>query len=569
MKLIHRVLPPLCLMLCGVFALSPAIARQPKTIVLKNAVVWTGDERKPFAEAVAVRNNRILAVGSEADVVKAAGTSVETTDLGGRFLMPGINDAHIHFLSGGMHLLQVDLIGARSLDEMQARIRKYAAENPNEPWIVGSGWEYAAFPGSRNPTKADLDAAVSDRPAFLYSYDGHTAWMNSKAIEISGITGEEKLVGIGEVVLDPVTKRPAGMLKETAKLLVQAKIPPPTRERKLEAIRRMLTLANSLGITSFQNASGSRAEVELYEELLKAGDLPMRVRIAIGVNPYTTQADVNAIRELAKKFRGPNLTVNAVKLIMDGVIETHTAAMLEPYSDDPSTAGKPAYTQEQANRVVAMCDKAGLQVFIHAIGDKAVRMSLDAFAYARKVNGVHDSRFRIEHIETLQASDIPRFKALGAIASMEPIHADPGTIDVWSRAIGPDRTSRGFAWQSLEKAGARVTFSSDWPAAITVSPIRGLHNAVNRRTIEGTPEGGWIPTERVSLETALRAYTVAGAYAEFQEKSKGRIAPGMLADLTVLDRNPFKLEPTQLHTCKVVATMLDGKFIFRAEEPTR
>lgn len=368
------------------------------------------------------------------------------------------------------------------------------------------------------------------------------------------------------MVIDQKTGEPTGVLKESAMRLVRSKIPEPSRERKIEALRRALKMAARLGITSFQNASGSADDAALYKELLDRGELTARVSFAISVSPRSTRADVDRVSALARAYSGPRLRVGAIKIVLDGVIETHTAAMLEPYSDAPETSGRPAYTQEQLNNIVAMADRAGLQVLIHAIGDRGVRMALDAFEHARAVNGGRDSRFRIEHIETVSAADIPRFAKLGVMASMEPIHADPGTNGVWLPAIGLERASRGFAWRSLEKAGARLVFSSDWPAAISVDPMRGLHNAVNRQTTRGEPVGGWLPDQRVSVQTALVAYTGAGAFASFEENSKGKLAPGLLADLIVLDADPFRANPADLHRCRVAMTVFDGRLIHQADQ---
>jgi hypothetical protein len=552
------------LIFAAMFPLIPSRATTAAAdLILTGGRIWTGDHDRPWAEAVAISGNKIIAVGSDAEVMKLAGDKTERIDLGGRFAMPGINDAHIHFLGGSLELFQIDLNGAQSLEEIQRRVAAYARENPDEKWIVGSGWQYSVLPDKRLPTRADIDSVVKDRPVVLSSYDGHTVWVNSKALEMAGVTAATKFTGYGEIVTDEKTKEPTGVLKEGAGNLVEKLIPEPTHQRKLDALRRGLKLAASLGITSIQNAGGGSDNISLYEELLRRGELSVRTSLAISVSPRTTQAEIDRIAALARKHRGEMLRVAAVKIMVDGVIETHTAAMLAPYSDDASTSGKPNYTAQQLDNLVAMADRAGLQVYIHAIGDRGVRMALDAFEHARKVNGVRDSRFRIEHIETISEADIPRFNRLGVVASMEPIHADPGTNGVWLPAVGPEREKRAFAWRSLEKAGARLLFSSDWPAAISVDPIRGLHNAVNRRTIEGHPVGGWLPEQRVSVETALRAYTASGAYASFEEKTKGRIAPGLLADVIVMSRDPFKIDPMDLHKCRVEITIFDGRVIYR------
>lgn len=543
---------------------APISPADPTTLVLTNARIWTGDPKHPWAEAVAIEGNTILAVGTNKQVAALAGKNTRRINLAGRFVMPGFNDAHIHFLGGALRLSEVDLNDASSLEEIERRVAQFARENPDAPWVLGFGWQYSSLPG-RLPTRADLDAIVPDRPAFLTAYDGHTAWVNSKALELAGVSAETKFSGYGEIVGDEKTGQPTGVLKEGAMGVVRSKVPEPSRQQKLDALRRALRRAASLGITSIQNASGDVAEVELYKELLDRNELSLRVSLAISVSPRTTQADMDRIRALAGTYRGPRLRVGAIKIMIDGIIETHTAAMLEPYSDAPSISGRPVYTQEQLNNVVAMADRAGLQVYVHAIGDRGVRMALDAFACARKTNSSRDSRFRIEHIETISPADIPRFAQLGAMASMEPIHADPGTVDVWARAVGRERSRRAFAWRALERSGAPLVFSSDWPASISLDPVRGLHNAVNRQTIDARPPGGWVPEQRVSLQTALAAYTRAGAYSSFEENSKGTISPGKLADLVVLSADPFKVPRVDLHTCRVVMTVFDGRILY--EQP--
>jgi predicted amidohydrolase YtcJ len=335
-------------------------------------------------------------------------------------------------------------------------------------------------------------------------------------------------------------------------------------ERQLAGARRGLALLASLGITSIQNAHGTPAEVELFRELRDAGELTLRVGVAQTLRPPVTKDQVDAIRALAGRHADGPLRVVAVKLVVDGVIEAHTAAMLAPYSDEPDTRGLPAWSQEHLNEVAARVDAAGLQIYAHAIGDAGVRMALDAFAHARRVNGRRDARHRVEHIETIDPADLPRFKELEVLASMMPIHADPGTIDAWAKAAGPARTGRAFAWRLLERAGARLVFSSDWPSALSVDPWRGLHCAVNRRTAEGQPPGGWLSEHRVSVEEALTAYTSAGAYAEFQEGQKGALTPGRLADIVVLNADPFALPPERLHSLRAALTVVGGRVVYEA-----
>jgi hypothetical protein len=546
-----------------------ALEAETASLVLTGGRVWTGDSARPWAQAVAVRGDLILAVGTDREVVGRTDARTERVDLAGRFVMPGINDAHIHFLRGCQRLFQVDLNGADSLEEMQRRVARFAKETPpisaDNPWVLGFGWQYSSLPGGRLPTRQDLDAAVPDRPVYLAAYDGHTGWANTRALQLAGVTRDTKYSGWGEIVRDPGSGEATGVFKEQAQTVVTAAIPAPTHERQREALRRGLALAASLGITSIQNAHGTPEEVELFREARDAGELTLRVGVAQTLRPPVTRKQVQDIAALAARYRDGTLRVGAVKLVVDGVIETHTAVMLAPYSDEPGTKGLPAWTQEHLNEVVSWADQAGLQIYIHAIGDGGVRMSLDAYAQARRANGAHDARYRVEHLETIDAADVPRFKELGVLASMMPIHADPGTIDVWARAAGPERTSRAFAWRMMQQAGAFLVFGSDWPSTLSVDPWRGLHCAVNRQTADGQPPGGWLPEHRVSVETALAAYTSGGAYAEFQEKQKGVLAPGMAADLVVLSANPFELVPKDLHTLRPRLTVHAGRVVYKAE----
>ncbi len=533
---------------------------EPATLALVNGRIWTGNAAQPWAQAVAIHGEKIIAVGTNAQIAARSGPLTKRVDLKGGFAMPGFNDAHIHFLGGALRLSQLDLNGSNSLEEMQARLKKFAEADPEAPWLVGYGWQYSWIPG-RLPTREDIDKVVGNRPVYLVAYDGHTGWANTKALQVAGVNKDTAFSGFGAVVRD-ANGEPTGILKEAAQNLVRSKIPPPTREQRLDALRRALGIAASLGLTSIQNAHGSREDVELYHDLLERGQLTTRVSVCMDATPQTTEADIQKFAATAKEFSGPRLRVGAIKMMMDGVIETHTAAMLEAYSDQPETSGGPQYTQEQANNVVAWADRAGLQVYIHAIGDRAVRMALNAYENAEKVNGKKDSRFRVEHIETVATADIPRFKQLDVMASMMPIHADPGTIDVWARAAGPERTKRAFAWRTLQLAGARLVFSSDWPSAISVRPVDGLQTAVSRTTAEGQPPGGWMPEQRVSMETALRLYTSSGAYAQFAEKTLGTIEAGKFADLIVLSNDPFKIKPTELHTLRVLKTVFNGSVLY-------
>lgn len=569
MKLLLRLfLIAICFCFHSFTAYQPAQSSAAETadLILTNGRIWLGSDSASFAEAVAIRGNQIIRVGTATEIKQLSGPQTQVIDLGGRLVSPGFNDAHIHFLGGASGLNQVDLTGAKTVAEMVERIAAYAKKNPDQKWITGRGWEYTPFPGGL-PTKIFLDAVIKDRPVFLSAYDGHSAWVNSKALELAEINSQTKFTGYGEIVRN-ASGEPTGALKESAQGLVRRLLPQPTREEQLNALRQGLKLAASLGITSLQNASGSANEFSLYEELLQRGELTSRFSMAFSVGEKTTDDQIKGFIELKNKYDlNPMLRAASVKFVLDGVIESHTAAMIERYADLPANSGNPfgetTMPPDIYRNLVVKLDKLGFQIYTHAIGDRAVREALNAYEAALKANNRGFNRHRIEHIETVSPEDIPRFAKLNVMASMEPIHADPGTAEVWSRAVGAERLPFAFAWQSLLKAGARLVYSSDWPAAISLDPIRGLHNAVNRRTIDGQPPKGWIPQQRISVVDALRAYTQAGAFSSFEEAIKGRIAPGQMADLIVFSQDLFKVDPARIYETKVVLTVFDGKVIYR------
>lgn len=570
MKFVLRLELATVCVVAALFATSfPAQSFQaePADLVLTNGRIWTGDNANYFAEAAAIRGNQIIRVGTAIEIKPLIGAKTQVIDLAGRLASPGFNDAHIHLLGGSMGLNQVDLTGAKTVAEMVERIAAYAKKNPDKAWIIGRGWEYTPFPGGL-PTKIYLDAIIKDRPVFLSAYDGHSGWANSRALELAGINSQTKFTGFGEIVRNAAGE-PTGALKEGAQSLVRRLLPEPTREEQLAALRQGLKLAASLGITSLQNASGSPAEFSLYEELLQRGELTARFSMAFSVGERTTDEQIKKFIELKTRYDlNPMLRAASVKFMLDGVIESHTAAMLDRYSDLPANSGNPmgetTMPPDVYRDLVTKFDKLAFQVYTHAIGDRAVREALNAYEHAQQVNNHGWTRHRIEHIETVSPEDIPRFSRLHVLASMEPIHADPGTAEVWSKAVGVERLPFAFAWQSILKTGARLVYSSDWPASISLDPIRGLHSAVNRRTIDGQPPKGWIPQQRISIADALRAYTQTGAFASFEEGIKGRIAAGQLADLVVFSQDLFKIDPIRIHETKVVLTIFDGKVIYRA-----
>lgn len=537
----------------------------PVDLIITNARVFSGTNGK-LAEAVAIRGNKILLVGSNRDVKRLRRVQTAMVDAHGAAVLPGFNDSHIHLLSGGLAFSELDLSGTTTLDAVKASIADYATVHADRQWIVGRGWIYDAFDGL--PTRQQLDALVPDRPAYLTAYDGHTGWANSRALKLAGITRKTRNPANGTIVKDPRTGEPTGALTEQAMDLMERTLPQPSRAEQLDALRQAIAHAHKFGVTSVQNASGTADELDLYGTLRESGDLELRVYNALSADPSITESDVERLDAVRKKYPDdPLLKAGAIKLIVDGVVESHTAALLAPYADIPSS-GHPNYTPAQLNRLVTLLDRRGWQVLIHAIGDRGVRMALDAFEVAQAANPppARGRRHRIEHIETIDPADIPRFAKLGVIASMQPLHSNPAPdlMSLWSKNLGPERAARGWLYGTLLKSGARVAFGSDWPV-VTLDPRLGLHVATTRTSPEGLPEGGWLPEERLTLEQALEAYGGGAAFASFDEQRKGTLAPGMLADLVVLTSDIFAPD-AKLLDAQVALTIFDGRVVYDREQ---
>jgi predicted amidohydrolase YtcJ len=544
-------------------------------IILTNARIYTVNSRQKWAEAIAVRGEKILAVGDKAKIDSYHGKSTKVIDAQGHLLLPGFTDSHIHFLDGALSLQHVQLDDAKNLEEIQKRLKEYASAHPEEKWILGRGWSYPVFAPSGLPDKKDLDAIIPDRPVYLEGFDGHTWWANSKALETAGITRQTPDPPGGTIVRDPKTGEATGAIKEdAADDLIRRVIPAPPREEKLRALRAGMREANRVGLVRVHSASGvgiassDLQNADLYDELRRGGELTLRLYMAYRAQPPTlTNESLKAIESARSRYHNEWISAGAVKFFLDGVIESHTAAMLEPYSDDRTQIGSLLWDPENYTEAVAELDQRGLQIFTHAIGDKAVRLALDAYQHAAEVNHSRDERHRIEHIETVSAQDISRFGRLGVIASMQPLHSypDEDTLGIWARNAGPERATRAWAWRSIEQGGGVLAFGSDWPV-VTLNPWPGVQTALTRQTSEGEPVGGFVPKQRLSLEDTIRAYTLGAAFAGRREKTEGSLEPGKLADLIILDRDLFQIEPSDIGKTQVLLTMVGGKVVYESPE---
>jgi hypothetical protein len=544
-------------------SLSFAAPAQPPsvTLALVNGRVWTGDPARPEAEAVAIAGARITAVGSNTDIRKLAG-GANTIDLGGAFVVPGFIDSHVHFLDGGFRLASVPLRDAATRDAFVARIKAFAATVPSGTWITGGDWDHTLW-GGELPRRDWIDAVTPDHPVWINRLDGHMALANTAALRAAGVADDVKDVSGGEIVRD-ASGRPTGLLKDNAMSLVESKVPAPAAEMEDRALDAAMRYVAAQGVTSVHNM-GTWRELEVFARAAARHRLRTRIYAAVPLSTWARLRDAVAARQFGGDGHGSEwLRVGALKGFMDGSLGSHTAAFHQPFTDAPNDRGLFVNKPEDMYAWTSGADKAGLHVLIHAIGDRANATVLDIFARVERENGARDRRFRIEHAQHLAPADIPRFRALGVIASMQPYHAiDDGR---WAdKVIGPQRSRTTYAFRSLLDAGARLAFGSDWYVA-PPTPLEGIYAAVTRRTLDGTHPDGWVPEQKITVEEALRAYTTGGAYASFEERQKGMIAPGMLADITVIDRDLRSAPPAEIRRARIVRTIVGGITVFQPDK---
>lgn len=527
-------------------------------MVVTGARVWTGNPAEPWAEAVAVRGDRILAVGTAAEIGKLLGDKTDIIDGSGGMLVPGFIDAHVHFMDGGSALASVQLRDAQTPEEFTRRIGEFAnGAGPGE-WITGGTWDHTNW-GGELPRREWIDAVTPNNPVWVSRLDGHMGLANSRALQLAGVDAETPDVAGGAIVRD-ANGRPTGILKDNAMPLIAEAMPEPTDRQLEQYLAAAMQYVAGNGVTSVHDMLGSPFDnwrsLETYRRAAAAGNLTTRIYAVTALSDWPRLVD-----DIAAHGRGNEwLKTGGVKGFMDGSLGSHTAAFLESYTDKPGDRGFLLDSLEDLRNWIEAADAAGLQVNVHAIGDKAIRDLLDIYYDVAQQNGPRDRRFRIEHAQHISAQDLPRFAIQNVIASMQPYHAiDDGR---WAEdIIGHERAKTTYAFRSLIDSGARVAFGSDWYVA-PATPLEGIYAAVTRRTLDGEHPDGWIPEQRITVEQALHAYTVEGAYAAFEENEKGMLKPGMLADMVLIDRDLTAIEPATLREAQVLRTIVGGRVVF-------
>ena len=531
-------------------------------LIVRNAKVWTVDKDHPTAQAVAVLGDRIVAVGSNADVEAWRGARTRTIDTSGKLLLPGFNDSHVHFVDGGLSLDSVQLNDATSATEFARRIGEQARKTPKGEWVTSGDWDETKWTPPAMPTKELIDPLTPNTPVFLSRYDGHMALANSVTLRLAGITAKTPDPPGGVIVRD-AEGNPTGALKDAAMDYVYKIAPPLSHDRRLRAIKRALAHAASLGVTSVQHMNPDYADVAVYAELLERGELTARIYAA----PLITGVDDQVKIGVRHAFGGPFLRIGALKAYADGSLGSSTAYFFEPFSNQPNNHG---LLSDEMHPVSLMRDRmlkadaSGLQLCTHAIGDRGISTILDLYSEIVKAHGESDRRFRIEHAQHMAAKDFDRFAQLHVIASMQPYHAiDDGR---WAEErIGHDRSSRTYAFRTFLNHGVRLAFGTDWNVA-PLNPMLGLYAAVTRATLDGKNPDGWFPEQKLSIAEAVEAYTMGSAYAEFQEKDKGSITPGKLADMVLLSDDVFAIDPVKIREVKILTTWVGGQIVWDAAQ---
>jgi predicted amidohydrolase YtcJ len=552
----NLLISSLCILLGAACSPRPApVAPKPGTVAIVNARIWTGEDARPWAQALVIDGETLALVGSNEEARKA--TAAQVVDAGGRLIVPGFTDAHVHFISGGFGLASVQLRDASTPEEFAARIKAFAATVPAGTWIMGGDWDHTLW-GGELPTREWIDSVTPNHPVWINRLDGHMSLANGVALKLAGISRATKDVPGGAIVRDRKGE-PTGILKDNAMSLVDAVVPAASAEMNDRALLAAMKYVNEQGVTTVHNM-GTWGDLDTFARAAKAKTLTTRIYAVTPLAEWERLRDAVAVKTYGgADGRGDEwLRVGGLKGFMDGSLGSHTAAFEEPFADAPKDRGLLVNPPEKMYEWISGADKAGLQVMVHAIGDRAIGMLLDIYERVEQEDGARDRRFRVEHTQHLRESDIPRFAQLGIIASMQPYHAiDDGR---WAEQFIGKRIATTYAFRSLLDAKALLAFGSDWSVA-PATPLEGIYAAVTRRTLDDKNPGGWVPAQKISVEEALRAYTVGGAYASFDESRKGTLSAGKLADLVLIDRNLFEIPPEQIRDAKVITTVVGGKVV--------
>ncbi|MFZ1141478.1 MAG: amidohydrolase [Candidatus Sulfotelmatobacter sp.] len=542
---------------------NQAQSRPAADLIITNAKIWTVDKSLPTAQAVAVLGDRIVAVGSNTEVDAWRAPHTHVIDAGGKLLLPGFNDAHVHFMSGGMQLDNIQLNDATTPEEFARRIGERARVTAKGEWIVGGNWDETKWNPPNMPTKELIDAVTPDTPVFVSRYDGHMGLANSVALRLAGITAKTPDPPGGTIVRD-AQGNPTGALKDAATDYIDKVIPPLTHDQRLKIVKRALAHAASVGVTSVQHMVASNEDIAVYSELLQRDELTTRIYVA----PSITHVDDLAKLGIGHAFGGPYLRIGALKAFADGSLGSGTAYFYEPFLNQGNNRGLLSDEMQPISLMrdrYMKADAAGLQICTHAIGDEGISTILDLYSEVIKKHGEADRRLRIEHAQHMAAKDFERFAQLHVIASVQPYHAiDDGRFA--ESHIGHDRASRTYAFRTFLDHGVRLAFGTDWEVA-PLDPLLTVYAAVTRATLDGKNPNGWFPEQKLSVAEAIEAYTMGSAYAEFQEKEKGSITPGKLADMVLLSDDIFSIVPEKIREVRVLKTFVGGRLVFDAAAP--
>jgi predicted amidohydrolase YtcJ len=548
--------------LVGLLLVAGLGCRPQADLVLTGGEIWTGlSSGAPQPGAVAIGRGKILAVGESAAIAPYVGSGTRVVPIGGGLVVPGLVDGHTHFIDAGFQLASVELRDAATPAEFIRRLRAFARSRKPGEWILGGDWDHTLWPGAPLPRHEWIDSVTPDNPVFVYRLDGHEALANAAAMRAAGVTKSTPVPPGGEIVHATGSGEPIGIFKDGALALVERAIPAPSAEQRDSALARALAHAASLGVTGTAHMSASWADLASYRRLERAGRLTVRVAVYLPLDDWRAVADT-----IARAGAGDDwVRIGGVKGFMDGSAGSRTAYFFQPYADSAGYVGLLQHPEREMRDWIGHADSAGLQIAIHAIGDRANAIVLAIYDSVARAHGPRNRRLRVEHAQHLRPQDIPLFGRLGVVASMQPYHAiDDGR---WvERRIGPERIKTTYAFRTLLDTGAPLAFGSDWPVA-PLDPIAGVYAAVTRRTLDGKHPDGWVPEQKITLREALRAYTAGNAFATFDERHRGVLAPGYDADISVIDRDLFRIPAESLATARVRLTVVGGRVVYERRSP--